>query len=54
MWLSGKLFAALLVEKLVRHACAISPGYGRDLAGPVGTAAEEDAAKSNSNFGMAE
>lgn len=28
-WLYGKLFAALLVEKLVRHASAVSPwGYG--------------------------
>ena len=29
-WLYGKLFAALLVEKLIRHASAISP-WGYDL-----------------------
>ena len=32
-WLYGKLLVALLVEKLIRHATAISP-WGYDLATP--------------------
>ena len=32
-WLYGKLLVALLADKLVRHACAISP-WGYDLAPP--------------------
>ena len=33
-WLYGKLFTALLVEKLIAHATAISP-WGYELARPV-------------------
>ena len=29
-WLYGKLFTALFVEKLIRHASAVSP-WGHDL-----------------------
>ena len=32
-WLYGKLFVALLTEKLIEHACAVSPwGYRLEVA----------------------
>jgi hypothetical protein len=32
-WLYGKVFVALLTEKLIEHACAVSPwGYRLEVA----------------------